>query len=77
MQIVCEIVLEYDEESASAIYRAVIQENDGYVESKIEGGKITFTASSDSAMSLYHTINDLMSCIKAAESSILRGAYSS
>ena len=71
MKVECEIVMEYDSEDvARTIFEAVRKENEGFVESSIDGGKITFTAVDDNPMSLSHTINDLLGCIKAAENSI-------
>ncbi len=71
MKVKCEIVMEYsDEETAAAILEAVRSDNEGYVESELTGSRIVFRAESESAMSLSHTINDLLACIKAAENSI-------
>ncbi len=67
----CRIVLEYrSERMAEAIFRSVESENSGYVEGKIEGKNLVFEISADKAMSLSHTINDLLACVKAAESSL-------
>jgi tRNA threonylcarbamoyladenosine modification (KEOPS) complex Pcc1 subunit len=68
----CEIVLEYEsEEKAVSIYRSVEPENSGYVKGKLEGRKILFEVSAKDALSVSHTINDLLACVKAAESSVL------
>ncbi len=72
MRVSCEIRMEYpDERTASAIFESVKTDNEGFVESQLAGKHIIFTASAESAMSLSHTINDLLACVKAAENSLL------
>lgn len=68
----CEIILNYEnEKEAEAVAIAVENENKGYVKSRLEGRAIRFEISSEDPMSLSHTVNDLLSCVKAAENSML------
>ena len=68
----CEILLQYEDgKTASSIYRAVEPENSGYVESMVEGNRIVFRISGKDALSLSHTVNDLLACVKAAESAVI------
>ena len=72
MRVSCEIVMEYEtEEMARAILESVKGDNEGYVESRLDGKRIFFEAEAESAMALSHTINDLLACVKAAENSLL------
>ena len=68
----CTIVLEYsDRKSALSIYNSVKPDNEGYVKGRVDDKRLVFEISGKEAMSLSHTVNDLLSCVKAAESSIL------
>ena len=67
----CTIVLEYpDERRALSVYNSVKPDNKGYVKGSVDGNRIVFEISDRDAMSLSHTVNDLLACVKAAESSI-------
>ncbi len=67
----CSIVLEYrDERSALSVYRSVQPDNEGYVEGKVEGNRVIFEISGENPMTISHTVNDLLACVKAAESSL-------
>ena len=69
--ITAEIRIEYqDERTARAVLEALGPENEGYVESALEGSSIVFRAAADSAGTMRNTADDLMACIKAAEDSI-------
>ncbi len=59
-----------DERSARAVMEALAPDNEGYVESSVEGNAIVFRMESQSAGTLRNTADDLMACLKAAEDSI-------
>jgi len=66
-----EIRVEYpDERTAKAVLDALAPDNEGYVESSLEGSVITFTMESSTAGTMRNTADDLMACIKTAEESI-------
>ena len=72
MMVSCEIRLEYcDEKTARAVLDAVNVDNEGFVKSEIDGKYLVFRASGKDAMSVSHTVNDLLACVKAAENSLL------
>ena len=72
MKIKCDIKLEYmDKDSAKAVLESVNVDNDSFVESEMKGNLVVFKAESDSPMSLSHTLNDLLACVKVAENSLL------
>lgn len=67
----CRISLEYrDEDIAKAVFHSVSPDNEGYVKAELHGIKVVFEISGDSALSLSHTVNDLLSCVRAAEKSM-------
>ena len=55
-----------DGESARALMEAVGPDNDGYVESELQGNQIVFRMGSESAGILRNTADDLMACLKTA-----------
>lgn len=72
MKVKCEIRLQYsDEDSAKAVLGSVNVDNGSFVESEIKGNIVVFRAESESPMSLSHTLNDLLACVKVAENSLL------
>lgn len=63
-----ELRLKYGDESiAKAIYDAVKPDNEGYVDSELNGREISFKMKSEDAGSLRNTADDLLACIKIAE----------
>jgi len=67
----CTLILRYDtEKKAKAVFGSVENENEGYLDCRIEGSTLVFEISSENPMSLSHTVNDLLACVKAAESSL-------
>ncbi len=67
----CRIVLEYGNEYiARAVFGSVELDNKGFISGKVEDKRIVFEISSENPMSLSHTVNDLLACVKAAESSL-------
>ena len=66
-----DLEIEYpDEETATAVMKALGPDNEGYVESEVQGSKLLFRASADSAGTLRNTCDDLMACVKTAEETI-------
>lgn len=64
-----EICAEYgDEKIARAVFAALMPDNKGYVESEISGGRISFVIESADAGSMKNSADDLMACLKVAES---------
>lgn len=61
--------VDYDDAvTARSIYESVEPDNKGYVESSINGGTLTFVIEAESAGTLRNAADDLMACIKTAES---------
>jgi len=71
MQIHCRLELQFkDERTASNICSAVKLDDEGYIESSVEGNKLVAVASSDSILGLRSTVDDYLACISAAQKSI-------
>ena len=63
-----ELRTEYeDAKVAESIYRALEPDNDGYVESVLDGRSIIFKIRSEDAGSMRATADDLLACLKIAE----------
>jgi len=63
-----ELRTEYeDAKVAESIYRALEPDNDGYVESVLDGRSIIFKIMSEDAGSMRATADDLLACLKIAE----------
>lgn len=61
-----------DAETAGAVLAAVSPENGDYAECRAEDDVLTIAMSSEDAASLRRAADDLLACIKAAESSLGR-----
>ncbi len=59
-----------DEGMARSVMSAVLPENQGYVETSVEGCKLILRMSAEKAGTLRNTADDLLACIKAAEDAI-------
>lgn len=59
-----------DEAMARSVMSAVLPENQGYVETSVEGSKLILRMSAEKAGTLRNTADDLLACIKAAEDAI-------
>ncbi|MEM0492364.1 MAG: KEOPS complex subunit Pcc1 [Candidatus Thermoplasmatota archaeon] len=69
MNIECTVMIEYDKpEKARIIYRSTRIDDGGFVESKVDGGRIIASIRSRSVSSLLHTLDDYLSCVSVAES---------
>jgi tRNA threonylcarbamoyladenosine modification (KEOPS) complex Pcc1 subunit len=63
-----ELTISYnDEKTAKAVFGALEPDNEGYVESKIEGNTLRFLIKSKDAGSMKNTADDLLACVKIAE----------
>ncbi len=68
MVVECVICLDYQsEEEAIAVHQAIEPDNYGFVESVPEGNRIKISSAAGTSMSLLHTIEDLLACVKVAE----------
>lgn len=54
-------------EEAMTVYSAVSPDDDGYVNSSLEGCTVRFELNADSAGSMRSAMDDVMSCLKVAE----------
>ena len=59
-----------DEAMARSVMSAVLPENQGYVETSVEGCKLILRMSAEKAGTLRNTADDLLACIKVAEDAI-------
>lgn len=65
-----QLEIDYDDETvARAVMDSLGPDNTGYVDSELQGSKLIFRISSESAGTLRNTADDLMACIKTAEAS--------
>ena len=63
-----ELRIDYDDaDTAKAVLKATEPDNEGYVESKIEGNTLHFLIKSKDAGSMRNTADDLLACVKIAE----------
>ncbi|MBE6518153.1 MAG: hypothetical protein E7Z70_01230 [Thermoplasmata archaeon] len=71
-----ELRFEYpDAETAKTVMDALGPDNDGYVDSRIEGSKLIFSMEAENAGTLRNTADDLLACIKTAEEAIGIGKH--
>ena len=59
-----------DSDTAKAVMEALGPDNEGYVETEVQGTKLLFTLSAETAGTMKNTCDDLMACIKTAEEAI-------
>lgn len=52
---------------AENVHRAVELDNDGYLETKVEGSSIVASIEADSLKSLLHTLDDFLACVGVAD----------
>lgn len=66
--VTCSITLEFgSEEDARNVHRSVEMDNDGYLETKVEGRTLVAHIEADSLKSLLHTLDDFLVCVGVAE----------
>ncbi len=63
-----ELRIDYDsDEVARAVFGAVQPDNEGYVDSRIDGRTLFFKIKAEDAGSMRNTADDLLACVKIAE----------
>jgi tRNA threonylcarbamoyladenosine modification (KEOPS) complex Pcc1 subunit len=68
MRIQCTIELEFrDEDTARNVLGAVRPDDEGYIESRVEGNRLVAVAESDSILGLRNTVDDYLACVSLAE----------
>ena len=68
MRIQCRLELEFkDEKTAQNVLNSVKPDDDGYIESKVDGNRIIAVAESDTILSLRNTIDDYLACVSLAK----------
>lgn len=66
-----ELTLDYpDAKTAEAVMKSLSPDNEGYVESELNGNVLTFRMQAETAGTMRNTADDLMACIKIAEETI-------
>jgi tRNA threonylcarbamoyladenosine modification (KEOPS) complex Pcc1 subunit len=64
----CRLSLEFaDSDEALRISSSVEMDNEGYLETAVEGNRIVAEIPASSLKSLLHTLDDFLSCISVAE----------
>lgn len=64
----CSLVLEFGSgDEAEKVHRSVALDNDGYLETRVEGRTVVAEIRADSLKSLLHTLDDFLSCVSVAE----------
>jgi len=59
-----------DAKTAETVMKSLDPDNEGYVESKLEGNILVFRIEADNAGSMRNTADDLVACIRIAEETI-------
>ena len=68
MMLELELRIDYDDaDTAKAVLGAIEPDNEGYVESRIDGPTLLFDIRAKDAGSMKNTADDLLACIKIAE----------
>ncbi|HVO77632.1 MAG TPA: KEOPS complex subunit Pcc1 [Methanomassiliicoccales archaeon] len=71
MSVDCRIEVELpDERKAFEVARSISLDNGEYVRAEVFGRKIVLTMSASTPASMLHTVEDLLACVKVAESVI-------
>jgi hypothetical protein len=71
MNLRCSLTLEYgSEEEAIAVEKALDPDNEGFVQTEVNGWSLKAVISSDRPESLRHTLDDLLACVKVAEDAV-------
>ena len=73
-KVVCRLRLEFSSgEAAEKIHRSVQLDNDGYLDSRVEGSAILAEIKAESLKSLMHTLEDFLACTSVAEKMLAKG----
>jgi tRNA threonylcarbamoyladenosine modification (KEOPS) complex Pcc1 subunit len=68
MQVQCIIELDYESrEEAEKVAASISLDNGKYASAEVKGNRLVLTASANSAPSMLHTLEDLLSCLKVAD----------
>ena len=68
MSVDCIIELEYGSEGqAEAVIKAIGPDNAPYASAVLAGKKVTVSTSAETSLSLLHTVEDLLACVRVAE----------
>ena len=71
MEIHCHLILNYEsEDTAEKVLRAVIVDNEDFIQAKREGNSIVSDIKAESFLNLLHTIEDYLTCVSIAEKTI-------
>ncbi len=57
---------------AEKVHRSVHLDNEGYVETRVDGDTIVAVVKADSLKSLLHTLDDFLSCVSVADRIVSR-----
>lgn len=69
----CSLVLGFESaDEAEKVHRSVALDNEGYLETRVEGDTIVAEIAADSLKSLLHTLDDFLSCVSVAEKVVSR-----
>lgn len=60
-----------DERTAKVVFDSVHPDNGEFVSSELKGNKIFFTTKAENAGTMKNTADDLLACVKVAESSVV------
>lgn len=62
------MTLEFGSEAdAEKVHRSVELDNEGYLETRVEGRAVIARIEADSLKSLLHTLDDLLACVSVAD----------
>ena len=68
-------VLEFhldDAQAAEKLLRSIEADNEGFVESELDGGTLICRVEAETAASLRHTLDDLLACADLAQSVLVK-----
>jgi len=66
--VTCSIVLEFRTTAeAEKVHRSVELDNDGYLETEVDGSTVVARIEAGSLKSLLHTLDDFLVCVSVAE----------
>jgi tRNA threonylcarbamoyladenosine modification (KEOPS) complex Pcc1 subunit len=70
----CELRLSFGSVAdAEKVHKSVELDNQGYIESKVEGSSIVARIEADSLRSLLHTLDDFLACVGVADHIVSKG----
>jgi tRNA threonylcarbamoyladenosine modification (KEOPS) complex Pcc1 subunit len=70
----CELRLSFGSEAdAVKVHKSVELDNQGYLESRVEGSAIVARIEANSLKSLLHTLDDFLACVGVADHIVSKG----